>query len=347
MQIALALYPQFTMLDIIGPFQVLADVPGHEVVFVAAEAGPVVDHTGLAALTATKSFADVPDPDVVVVPGGLHDTELQAELIDWLRAVHPTTTWTTSVCTGGVYLAAAGILDGLDATTHWARKRPLEKLGAHYTTERVVERGKIITAAGVSSGIDMALTPPRSPARPRHGADGPTRHRVRPAAAVRRRLADQGPGRARRPRPTDDGRRPRAPRHIDLRRFPMSAQPITADTRAQLRAAWTAELNAARTARATGDTSGEWTHLERAHILSQPLAGPHVRTHAAMLAAALRRRDGHELVGQLFRIIVAAPGSITGKYPIGNTGGANVSAFEPMPIPDDLRPLLPDTAEAS
>lgn len=127
----------------------------------------------------------------------------------------------------------------------------------------------------------------------------------------------------------------------------MSAQPITADTRAQLRAAWTAELNAARTARTTGDASSEWAHLERAHILSQPMAGPHVRTHAAMFAAALRRRDRHELVGQMFRIIVAAPGSITGKYPLGNTGGANVSAFEPMPIPDDLRPLLPDAAEAS
>ena len=127
----------------------------------------------------------------------------------------------------------------------------------------------------------------------------------------------------------------------------MSARPITADTRTQLRAAWTAELNAARTARTTGDTSSEWTHLERAHILSQPLAAPHVRTHAAMFAAALRRSDWHELVGQLFRIIVAAPGSITGKYPLGNTGGANVSAFEPMPIPEDLRPLLPDAAEAS
>jgi transcriptional regulator GlxA family with amidase domain len=157
MQIALALYPNFTMLDIIGPFQVLADVPGHEVVFVASEPGPVVDHTGRATLTATKSFADVAEPDIVVVPGGLGDTEIQPDLVDWLRAVHPTTTWTTSVCTGTIYLAVAGILDGLDATTHWARKRVLEQLGAHYSTERVVERGKVITAAGVSSGIDMAL----------------------------------------------------------------------------------------------------------------------------------------------------------------------------------------------
>jgi transcriptional regulator GlxA family with amidase domain len=157
MQIALALYPNFTMLDIIGPFQVLADVPGNEVAFVAAEPGYVVDHTGRAGLVATKSFAEVTAPDVVVVPGGLRDTELQPALVDWLRAVHPTTTWTTSVCTGAVYLAAAGILEGLDATTHWVRKPALETLGAHYTTERVVERGKVITAAGVSSGIDMAL----------------------------------------------------------------------------------------------------------------------------------------------------------------------------------------------
>jgi transcriptional regulator GlxA family with amidase domain len=156
-QIALALYPNFTMLDIVGPFQVLVDVPGHDVVFVAAEAGPVVDHTGRATLMATKSFADVVEPDIVVVPGALGDTEIQPALVEWLRAVHPTTTWTTSVCTGAIYLAAAGILDGLDATTHWARKRALEQLGAHYTTERVVERGKIVTAAGVSSGIDMAL----------------------------------------------------------------------------------------------------------------------------------------------------------------------------------------------
>jgi transcriptional regulator GlxA family with amidase domain len=156
-QIAFALYPSFTMLDIVGPFQVLVDVPGHESAFVAAEAGPVVDHTGRATLIATESFADVPAPDVVVVPGGLGDTELQVELIEWLRAVHPTTTWTTSVCTGAIYLAAAGILEGLDATTHWVREPALERLGAHYTTQRVVERGKVVTAAGVSSGIDMAL----------------------------------------------------------------------------------------------------------------------------------------------------------------------------------------------
>jgi len=157
MQIALALYPKFTALDIVGPFQVLADVPGHEVVFVAGEAGPVVDHTGRCPLVATATFADVTAPDVVVVPGELF-ADRDDRVVQWLRQVHPSTTWTTSVCTGSLYLAAAGILDGLDATTHWARADQLERLGARYTEQRVVEQGKVITAAGVSSGIDMALT---------------------------------------------------------------------------------------------------------------------------------------------------------------------------------------------
>jgi transcriptional regulator GlxA family with amidase domain len=157
MQIALALYPGFTALDVIGPFQVLADVPGHEVVFVAGEAGPVIDHTGRCPLVASASFAETTAPDVVVVPGELFAAR-DDRLVEWLRGVHPTTSWTTSVCTGSLYLAAAGILDGADATTHWARKERLEDLGAHYTEQRVVERGKVITAAVVSSGIDMALT---------------------------------------------------------------------------------------------------------------------------------------------------------------------------------------------
>jgi transcriptional regulator GlxA family with amidase domain len=157
MQIALALYPSFTMLDIVGPFQVLADVPGHDVVFVAGETGPVIDHTGRCPLVATATFAESTAPDVVVVPGELF-ADRDERLVQWLRQVHPTTTWTTSVCTGALYLAAAGILDGVDATTHWARKDQLERLGARYTAQRVVERGKIITAAGVSAGTDMALT---------------------------------------------------------------------------------------------------------------------------------------------------------------------------------------------
>ncbi len=157
MQIALALYPRFTALDIIGPFQVLADVPGHDIVWVAETAGPVIDHTGRTPLTATKTFDDVLSPDVVVVPGGMANDDNPA-LTDWLLKVHPTTTWTTTVCTGSVHLARTGLLNGLEATTHWAWAKGLNELGAIYTEKRVVEQGKIITAAGVSSGIDMALT---------------------------------------------------------------------------------------------------------------------------------------------------------------------------------------------
>lgn len=104
--------------------------------------------------------------------------------------------------------------------------------------------------------------------------------------------------------------------------------------------AWATERDEARAARANGDAPGEWRHLQRAHILSQPMVGPHLSTHAAMLAAALRRRMVREGAGQILRLILAGPASMTGHYPAGNTGGADVSAFRPMPIPDDLRPLL-------
>jgi hypothetical protein len=110
--------------------------------------------------------------------------------------------------------------------------------------------------------------------------------------------------------------------------------------RTDLRERWDQERAAAREARRRGDADGEWRHLERAHVLSQPMAGPHVQTHFAMLGYGLRRRDRHEIVGQLLRLVVAAPGTWTGRYPIGNTGGANVSAMKPMPIPDDLQAVL-------
>src|SRR4051812_32529913 len=145
MQIALVLYPQFTVLDIVGPFQALVDVPGHDVVFVAAEAGPVIDHTGRCPLVASASFAEVHSPDVVVVPGG-SSKDFTGPVASWLRDVYPSATWVTSVCTGSIFLAAAGLLDGIDATTHWAWTEHLEKFGARYTEERVVERGKIITS---------------------------------------------------------------------------------------------------------------------------------------------------------------------------------------------------------
>lgn len=107
-----------------------------------------------------------------------------------------------------------------------------------------------------------------------------------------------------------------------------------------LRRAWSAERAAARTARATGDLGSEWHHLERAHILSQPSATAHVRTHLSMLTYAIRAHDRREVFGQLIRLVVAGPGSLTGRYPVGNTGGAAISALAVLPIPDDMRDVL-------
>jgi hypothetical protein len=121
---------------------------------------------------------------------------------------------------------------------------------------------------------------------------------------------------------------------------PATPSATTVDARAALEVAWKSERNAASTARRAREVQNEWYHLERAHILSQPLAGLHLRTHGAMFAAALRRRDPHEIVGQLLRLALAAPGTVSGRYPAGNTGGADVGAFSPMAVPDDLRPLL-------
>jgi transcriptional regulator GlxA family with amidase domain len=157
--VGLVLYPRFTALDIVGPFQTLVDVPGLDVFFVAEKAGPVSDHTGRLSLVATKSFADVDQLDVVVVPGGMADSGLIASdpVVEFVKRIHPMTTWTTSVCTGSIFLATAGVLDGIEATTHWASYERLRALGAIPVETRVVHRGKVITAAGVSSGIDMGL----------------------------------------------------------------------------------------------------------------------------------------------------------------------------------------------
>lgn len=160
MQIALVLYDRFTALDIVGPFQTLAELPGVDAVFVAERRGPITDHTGRLTMEAQASFEEVRSPDVVVVPGGLADREATMDdpVVRWLHQVHPTTTWTTSVCTGSIYLALAGLLDGVDATCHWSDLERLGELGAVSSSDRVVVRGKVITAAGVSSGIDMGLT---------------------------------------------------------------------------------------------------------------------------------------------------------------------------------------------
>jgi transcriptional regulator GlxA family with amidase domain len=157
MQIALVLYPRYTMLDIVGPFQVFADAPGVEIAWVSETLDPVVDHTGTSYLTPTHTFEQVDAPDVIVVPGGFAD-EFNPSLDAWIKQVHPTTKWTASVCSGSIHLARAGVLDGHVATTHWAVATRLEELGAVYSEQRVVQVGKVMTAAGVSAGIDMALT---------------------------------------------------------------------------------------------------------------------------------------------------------------------------------------------
>ena len=157
--VGLVLYPRFTALDIVGPFQTLVDVPGLNVFFVAAQKGPVVDHTGKLTLEATHSFDEIDSLDVLVVPGGMADRDIDASngVVQFIKKIHPSTTWTTSVCTGSIFLAHAGVLNGLTATTHWASYDRLQALGAIPTEQRVVTQGKVITAAGVSSGIDMGL----------------------------------------------------------------------------------------------------------------------------------------------------------------------------------------------
>jgi transcriptional regulator GlxA family with amidase domain len=160
MQIAIALYPGFTSLDAIGPYQVLQHLPGAEVVWCAAERGVVVDDAGLLRIEVDHALADVPAPDVLVVPGGMITRQLATPdepIVEWIRAAHPTTTWTTSVCTGALLLGAAGLLDGLRATTHWTAYDDLAGFGATPTEQRVVIEGKVVTGAGVSAGIDMAL----------------------------------------------------------------------------------------------------------------------------------------------------------------------------------------------
>jgi transcriptional regulator GlxA family with amidase domain len=160
MRIAIGLYERFTSLDAMGPFQVLSSLPGAQVTFVAEKAGPVTDESGFLTVTARAAFADLPDPDILLVPGGTITGTLVPHhpIVGWIARAHRTTTWTTSVCTGALLLAGAGVLDGVEATTHWAAMDELARLGAVPVRERVVRRGKIVTAAGVSAGIDMALT---------------------------------------------------------------------------------------------------------------------------------------------------------------------------------------------
>jgi putative intracellular protease/amidase len=160
MQIAILLYDRFTVLDAIGPYQVLSGLPDAEVTFVAERPGPVSDQVGSLVLAAAAGLADVPRPDIVVVPGGPGQSDQMQDgpVHQWLRAADQASTWTTSVCTGSLILAAAGLLAGRRATSHWLALDELATLGATPVRDRVVFDGKYVTAAGVSAGIDMGLT---------------------------------------------------------------------------------------------------------------------------------------------------------------------------------------------
>jgi transcriptional regulator GlxA family with amidase domain len=159
MQVAFLLYDRFTALDWVGPHEVLNSLPDTECITVAEKAGPVANETGSIEVVAAKTLDEVTSPEIVVVPGGLGNRLLleHEPLQEWIRTVHESSQWTTSVCTGSLLLAAAGLLDGKKATTHWLARDVLASLGATPVPDRIVEEGKIITAAGVSAGIDMAL----------------------------------------------------------------------------------------------------------------------------------------------------------------------------------------------
>ncbi|GAA2840639.1 DJ-1/PfpI family protein [Kitasatospora sp. CM 4170] len=159
MDIVIPLFRLFEPLDAVGPYELLANVPGARVHFVAPEPGRVADVLGAMKVDVRTRYSEIESCDVLLVPGGagarlmLNDTEF----IDWVRRIHETTRFTTSVCTGALILGKAGLLKGLTATTHWMAMDDLETFGATYTAERVVRHDKILTSAGVSAGIDLAL----------------------------------------------------------------------------------------------------------------------------------------------------------------------------------------------
>lgn len=161
MQIAIMLYPGFTALDFIGPYESLHYLPDADVRFVWHEPGPVTADSGVLVVGATHSFDETPAPDLVLVPGGFSTLQhaRDEKILDWVRRVHQSTQWTTSVCSGSVILAAAGLLEGKRATSHWAALPVLRTFGVNPVgDERIVDAGdRIVTAAGVSAGIDLGL----------------------------------------------------------------------------------------------------------------------------------------------------------------------------------------------
>ena len=161
LQVAILLYNGMTALDAIGPYEVLqTPTLNTDVRFVASKKGVKQTDFGKLRLTADYSLDEMLCPDILVVPGTAYPKAIMGDpqVIEWIAQVHKTTKWTTSVCTGALGLATAGVLKGLKATTHWLAHEVLKEFGATPTKARVVRDGKVFTAAGVSSGIDMALT---------------------------------------------------------------------------------------------------------------------------------------------------------------------------------------------
>jgi transcriptional regulator GlxA family with amidase domain len=160
-QVAIPLFPEYTALDAVGPYEVLQRIPTFDIVFVGHTRGEVRSENGMLGLSADATFEEVAAPDVVVFPGGVGTRPLERDerVLEWVRRAHTGNRFTTSVCTGSLVLGAAGLLQGLTATTHWSCYRQLAAHGAEPTARRVVEHrdARILTAAGVSSGIDMAL----------------------------------------------------------------------------------------------------------------------------------------------------------------------------------------------
>ena len=186
-QVVIALFDRFTALDAVGPHQVLHHLSDTEVIFASERVRGVTDDTRTLTLQAQASYADVPRPDIVLIPGGPGQSAQMTPgpLLDWLIEADKTSTWTTSVCTGALVLAAAGLLNGRKATTYWLAHEELRHLGAiPQPGERYVFDGKYVTAAGVSAGIDMALALAGRVAGDEGGAAHPARDRVRPAAPV-------------------------------------------------------------------------------------------------------------------------------------------------------------------
>ncbi|QOC23910.1 DJ-1/PfpI family protein [Wenzhouxiangella sp. AB-CW3] len=162
MQVAILLYPGMTTLDAIGPYEVLRFMPECKIRFVSEQPGPIVTDSGVLVLGATHSYEETQTPDVIVVPGSeAHTATAMADrkLISWLKLAHQSSQYTLSVCSGALVLGAAGILEGHPATTHWIAQDKLRAFGARSRPdERIVQSGKVMTAAGVSAGIDLALT---------------------------------------------------------------------------------------------------------------------------------------------------------------------------------------------